>query len=80
MRAAMAQKPPSFDELGIKFGTGKSSSGHSHDYRSFYDAFCERIRQDRINLLEIGVLSGVLRMWAEYFPNGVVLAATYIRQ
>lgn len=65
---------PSLDALGLKFGTDKSS--REHDYLSFYESFFETIRHDRTSLLEIGVLFGAsLRMWEEYFPNGVVIGA-----
>jgi hypothetical protein len=74
MEAMMNRELPSLDALGLKFGTDKSS--REHDYLSFYEVFFEGIRQSRTNVLEIGVLFGAsLRMWEEYFPNGVVVGA-----
>jgi hypothetical protein len=65
---------PALDALGRKYGTDKSSQ--EHDYLSFYEFFFERIRHERTKILEIGVLFGAsLRLWEEYFPNGVVIGA-----
>ena len=65
---------PSLDDLGLKFGTDKSSA--LHDYLSFYEPFFDEIREDSIRLLEIGVFFGQsLQVWSEYFPNGMIIGA-----
>jgi hypothetical protein len=70
----MERKLPSLDVLGLKFGTDKAS--REHNYLSFYESFFQAIRHDRIKILEIGVFYGAsLRVWKEYFPNGIVIGA-----
>ena len=64
----------SLDLLGLKSGTDKSSK--EHNYLSFYEFFFEKIRHAQIKILEIGVLVGAsLKVWEEYFPNGIVIGA-----
>jgi len=70
----MNRQLPTLDQLGLKFGTDKSS--REHDYLSFYELFFERIRHENIKLLEVGVLFGAsLRLWGEYFPKGTIVGA-----
>jgi RHS repeat-associated protein len=58
------------DEIGLKFGTDKSSI--YHNYLPFY----ERYRNEPMKLLEIGVAGGAsLAMWTEYFPNSAIVGA-----
>jgi RHS repeat-associated protein len=62
------------DEIGLKFGTDKSSI--YHNYLSFYERFFERYRDEPIKLLEIGVAGGAsLAMWNEYFPQALIVGA-----
>lgn len=57
------------DELALKYGTDKSSTGHN--YCKYYDMFFASMRNRGINLLEIGIDKGdSLKMWAEYFDGG----------
>lgn len=71
----------SLDEIGISFGTDKSSL--EHDYLKYY----EKLFPDRNsvkNILEIGLLRGgkwkqnnkssypSLSVWKEWFPNAVI--------
>jgi len=59
---------PTLDELGLKYGTDKSSNGHN--YLKYYDMFFSPIRGKDILLLEIGTWEGAsLKMWDEYFYN-----------
>jgi hypothetical protein len=65
-------KTLSLNELGILNGTDKSSLGHSYLHR--YERLFGYLRNEPINVLEIGVGGGeALRMWAEYFPRAVVV-------
>jgi len=66
-------------ELATKHGTDKWGG---HYYAQHYDAYFSRFREQKINLLEIGV-GGYddpnkggesLRMWKEYFPNANIFA------
>jgi len=60
------------DAIGLHFGTDKSS--RHHDYLNFYDGVFAGLRQQKLTILEIGVLNGAsLRTWAEYFPNARIV-------
>jgi cephalosporin hydroxylase len=60
------------DEIGLRYGTDKSSS--HHDYLSFYESFMAPLRNAPITLLEIGVYQGAsLSTWREYFPNAKII-------
>lgn len=60
------------DEIGLRFGTDKSSQ--FHNYLNFYDSFMAPMREAPITLLEIGVFRGAsLHMWREYFPNAKIV-------
>lgn len=51
------------DEIGLKYGTDKASSGH--DYLKVYEQIIPAVRP--VNLLEIGWFDGAsMRMWQEY--------------
>ena len=57
-------------ELGLKYGTDKSENG----YTRIYEEFLSDKRNEKNNILEIGVGRGAsLRMWAEYFPESFIL-------
>lgn len=59
------------DELAIKYGTDKSSRGHS--YTQYYDMILSPIRKQSVKLLEIGIDKGAsLLMWRDYFENGEI--------
>lgn len=61
----------SLDELGVMFGTDKSSRGHS--YLQYYEMFFDPLRYRPINLLEIGIDKGdSVRTWKEYFPHSEI--------
>lgn len=64
----------SLDEIGLKYGTDKSSNGHN--YLNYYDQFFSAIRQNNLTVLEIGVWEGAsLKMWEEYFPFAKIIGA-----
>mgnify|MGYP001012684357 CR=1 FL=1 len=61
------------DELAVECLTDKSSLGH--DYAIIYEQYFDKIRQDHINLLEIGVAKGhSLKLWYNYFSNANIYA------
>ena len=56
------------NHLAIKYNTDKSSL--FHNYAEIYDLFFRNLKNQTVNLLEIGVaLGNSLRMWKEYFTN-----------
>ena len=56
-----------FDKYGCDKGTGK------HHYYKEYEPYMESVRNDPINLLEIGTYLGAsTRAFHEYFPNGTI--------
>lgn len=64
----------SLDELGVRFGTDKSSL--FHDYLSFYERFFRPLRNKPIRILEVGVLKGAsMRVWHAYFPRATIIGA-----
>lgn len=57
------------DELGVKYDTDKSSTGHN--YLSTYESWLQGLQVKE--LLEIGIFKGgSLRMWAEYYPDAKI--------
>lgn len=57
------------EEIGRKYGTLKVQ----HGYMPIYERFFEPLRDEPINLLEIGVHEGAsLKTWFEYFPEGYI--------
>lgn len=62
------------DEIGLKHGTDKASTGN--DFLARYEPFLANMRDKPIKLLEIGVLGGgSVRTWRDYFPNGQIIGA-----
>lgn len=60
--------PESLDNLGLKYGTDKSSLFHS--YTKIYEKYFEPLREQPIKFLEIGFSRGAsAHMWEEYFSN-----------
>lgn len=57
--------------IANKFRTDKGTiEGESHSFTEFYDGILKYNRNEKLNILEIGVLNGSsINMWAEYFPN-----------
>jgi hypothetical protein len=57
------------DQLGLKYGTDKASSGHN--YLHFYERLFAPLRDKPITFLEFGLGSNAmpsLTMWRDYFP------------
>src|SRR5438874_13348424 len=60
------------DWIGIAAGTDKSSLGG--DYLHHYEARFAALRDEELNLIEIGVLDGAsLRMWEEFFSKAQIV-------
>jgi hypothetical protein len=70
------------DEIGLKYtydyGKGKLYTGGDktslgHDFCKDYDELFGKIRDSKINLLELGIFHGKsLAMWSDYFANGMI--------
>ncbi len=59
------------DELSLKYGTDKSPSGHW--YTRHYHKYLNDIKNNKMNILEIGVHNGCsLRTWKNYFINSEI--------
>jgi hypothetical protein len=66
-------------EIALKYKTDKATT---HSYTQHYDFHFERLRNENIKLLEIGIGGytdpneggGSLKMWKEYFNNGNIYA------
>jgi len=60
------------DKIAKKYGTDKSSKFHNYCVK--YEKYLPFHREDRINILEIGVLDGKsLKTWKEYYVNSNIL-------
>lgn len=58
--------------LGLKHKTDKAT----HGYLDTYDVALSVLKNSPIQMLEIGIQNGFsLKMWEEYFPNGMIYGA-----
>ncbi len=56
------------DTLALNAGTDKSSA--FHNYTSVYSKYFDKIKNDRLVFLEIGIYKGdSVKLWENYFPN-----------
>ena len=61
------------DKIAQEENTDKSSK--YHNYADKYDFYFNKIKNDKINVLEIGILIGSsLKMWNRYFSNATINA------
>lgn len=59
------------DCLGRKYGTDKSSD--FHNYLNKYEFFLSKFKNEKINVLELGVQNGKsLMMWGDYFSQAII--------
>lgn len=59
---------PTLNDLGLRYGTDKSTADHG--YCAVYDELFTHLRHEPIQLLELGIHKGAsLRMWADYFDH-----------
>ena len=64
--------PMNLDELGIKYGTDKSS--REHNYLCFYEELFSFWRDEPVTIVEFGCWTGAsLNMFAEFFPRATVV-------
>lgn len=61
--------------LANKYKSDKGTEhGAKHSFSEFYDDHLNHLRENKLNLLEIGVDNGFsLKMWEEYFKNSNIL-------
>jgi hypothetical protein len=70
----MPDESLTLDQLGLRFGTDKASS--DHNYLAFYERYFSPRRNDRVNILEVGIGEGPsLAVWEAYFPNATIIGA-----
>lgn len=66
------------DEIALKHGTDKASS--HHDYCRIYERYFGELRDQPVNLLEIGVQFGLsMKTWADYFHRGEIYGVDLTR-
>lgn len=59
------------DELALKYRTDKGS--YYHNYTLYYDMIFNKIKDQPLKVLEIGVNKGSsLKMWKDYFVNSLI--------
>ncbi len=59
-------------ELAKNFKTDKGIG--LHEYTEVYDDYFDKIKNDKMNFLEIGVFTGEsLKMWEAYLPNSTII-------
>lgn len=62
------------DEIAISTGTDKNSL--CHNYSPYYSIFFNPLRDQKLNILEVGIYHGdSLRLWEEFFPNAMIYGA-----
>lgn len=72
--AAGSGSRPTLDEIGLSTGTDKAST--THEYLGVYEQLLGHLRDEKIQLLEIGVhKASSLRMWEKYFGNARIIGA-----
>jgi len=65
------------NELGLKYKTDKSSTGHG--YLDAYEKYFEPLKDKKLNVLEIGVFNGAsVKMWSDYFINSQIFGIDYV--
>lgn len=67
---------PTLNDLGLKFGTDKASTGHG--YLDVYEYYLKDFVKSSFTLLELGVgptenMGKSLLMWSEFFPSARVV-------
>ena len=53
-----------------KYGSDKTK----HNYTDIYFTYFEKIKNEKLNILEIGVADGKsIKAWSDYFPNSNII-------
>ncbi len=64
-------------QIGLKEGCDKGDENHTfsgENYFDIYERYFNKIRNDKLNILELGVRDGSsLRIWREYFDKANIL-------
>jgi len=67
----MKKAKDSLKELGKKYKTDKC--GKLHNYMDIYSSLFEPIRDEKLSILEIGILNGAsLNVWRDFFENSQI--------
>ena len=62
-----------YNKYSLPEGSGDKGTAHSY-IDNYYNYRFEKIRFKKLNVLEIGVSTGLsLEMWCEYFPNSNII-------
>ena len=62
-----------YNKYSLPEGSGDKGTAHSY-IDNYYNYRFEKIRFEKLNVLEIGVSTGLsLEMWCEYFPNSNII-------
>ena len=70
----MEFRTQTLDQLAEHHGTDKAMAGNR--YTRDYETYMAPHRQDTVCLLELGIFKGgSIRMWRDYFPNGLIVGA-----
>jgi hypothetical protein len=68
--------PPSLDEIGLRTGTDKASDRHG--YLLAYENIVGHLRNEKFQLVEIGIFKGAsVRMWEAFFQRADILGVDY---
>ena len=64
-------------ELGLKYPTSKGK----HGFLEIYENYFEKLRNNELNILEIGVENGdSLRVWSNYFVNSKICGIDIVKK
>lgn len=60
-------------ELRDMFNEAGCDKAEKHSYDKIYDPEFSSVREDKINILEVGIFKGdSIKAWLEYFPNATI--------
>ncbi len=72
MQGVINAETSSLDFIGLRTGTDKTAL--VGDYLRHYEEWLAPLRNERFNLIEIGVFGGAsVAMWREFFPNATII-------
>ena len=68
----MKKNSISLNDIGLKYGTDKSSSWHN--YLKYYELVLNHLKDKKLSIFEIGVwANSSLKTWEEYFINSKIV-------
>lgn len=60
-------------EMRKLFNKYKCDKGHKHGYEEVYEKNFEKLKNEKINILELGIFKGAsTEAWVDYFPNATI--------